>query len=919
MEGDPDKFAQMRRDAAKKGVFGAVAVVAAILVLMLFPKLIGVYTDYLWFLSVDYQDVFTRILFWKIGLIVVATLVFLVFFIVNLIIASKRAKKTHTDMGNAVKTAVFVAIIISIVVGFRFRNSWMTVLQYMNQVNFSIVDPLFGKDIAFYVFSMPLLLTLFSFFLAAVVITFIALLIMYFISGHISAKGITGMGKMDDLQQFDMPQFGVDNKAKQHLAVLGLLFFLVLGFRYYLGRYMVLFSSRGIIFGAGYTDVHVDLPVLSFLAFVCVLIGIFIFLWPMVLKKKNILVGLFVVFIGVAFIGQVVIPGIIQSLIVSPNEVKLETPYIENNLEFTRKAYGLDKIEELDFDPQTNLTKKVLDRNQQTMKNIRLWDEGPLKQTYKQLQEMRLYYEFMEGDIDRYHLNGDYVQVMLSPRELSQPQLPSNAKTWVNLHLVYTHGYGLALSPVRVFTKEGLPDFYIKDIPPKSDHPEFKIDQPEIYYGEEANDFIITNTGLEEFDYPKGDKNIYTKYQGNGGIYVDGFFRKLLMALRFSDIKILLSQYLTLGSKIHFNREVRQRITTIAPFLFYDSDPYMVIAEGRLFWIVDAYTISDKYPYSDPIDRKVNYIRNSVKVVVDAYNGDVHYFIIDHDDPIIKTYERIFPKLFRDFQDMPSSLKKHIRYPYDLFVIQVKQYEDYHMKDPVVFYNKEDKWDTPKEIYGQGQQIRMRPYYIIMKLPHEAEEEFILLTPFTPHKKDNMIAWLAARSDKEYGKLLLYKFPKERLIYGPMQIEARIDQHSEISQQLTLWAQKGSNVIRGNLIVIPIDDSLLYVEPLYIIAERGELPELKRVIMSYESKIVMEKDISTALEKLFGKAPIVEEPGKETEGIIQGTIDISELADNALIYYESIEASMRDGDWSGIGSNLDKLKEVVEEIKERSD
>ena len=617
-----------------------------------------------------------------------------------------------------------------------------------------------------------------------------------------------------------------------------------------------------------------------------------------------------IVYLLTFFIAPSVIPGIVQSLKVSPNEMNLEQPFIENNIRFTRIAYNLDNVEEIDFDVQLSLTPEILENETEIIDNIRILDWRPLTQTYKQTQEIRLYYDLSEIDIDRYNIDGKYTQVLLSARELDQQQIAENAKTWVNLHEVYTHGFGVVMSPVNAVTDQGLPNYLIKDIPPTTEEPILEIDNPRIYYGEKDNDYVLVNTKTDEFDYPKGNTNEYINYDGNGGIVLDTFTKKLLMAIRFMDIKILLSTDITSESKIMFNRNIQDRISKITPFLLLDEDPYLVINEGKLFWIQDAYTISGNFPYSEKIGG-INYMRNPVKIIVDTYNGDVTYYIIDDSDPLMETYSNIFPEEFKTYEEFPEGLKEHIRYPEGLFKVQTYIYNDYHMDDATVFYNKEDAWETPSEVYGTGQEVDVEPYYIITKLPEEETEEFILMTSFTPLKKDNMIAWMAARSDGDnYGKLLLYKFSKDKLVYGPLQIEAKFDQDSEISQQLTLWSQQGSRVTRGNLLVIPIKDSILYIEPLYIQAETGQLPELKRVLVSDGERVVMEIDLATALEALFGKATT-----KTTTTTLQEDKTNEELISEAQTYYNNMENNAGTN-WTAYGENFDRLGEILGKLIE---
>jgi hypothetical protein len=780
-------------------------------------------------------------------------------------------------------------------------------------------DPIFFKDISFYVFSLPFILAIWKFLMTCVVVTFLIVLFDYSSSfiGTLFKPRMTGSNTYTYNVDFKTVLKKLKQSALIHLTILGALFFALLSIHHYLARFSIMYSKKGIVVGAGYTDVVAYLPIMKFLMIFAVVIAVLCLLWlffskQKTLKKRHILLSAITLYLVVFLIGPTFIPGIIQSLKVSPNEINLEKPYIKNNIEFTKKAYGLSTVEEKDFSVKLELTPDILDEASETIDNVRILDWRPLTQTYKQTQEIRLYYDLSGIDIDRYYINGKYTQVMISPREMNQRQIAENAKTWVNLHMIYTHGFGIVMSPVNSVTNEGMPNYLIKDIPPiySVEEEDLVINKPQVYYGEKDNLFVLVNTNTKEFDYPKGSTNEYIQYDGKGGIKLDSFFKKLLVAIRFMDIKILLSSDVTSESKILFDRSIQERISKITPFLMLDEDPYIVINEGRLFWIQDAYTVTGNYPYSEK-SGPINYIRNSVKIVVDAYDGEVNYYVSDVSDPLIQTYKKIFPERFSSMEEMPEKLLAHIRYPNDLFKVQSAIYSTYHMENPTVFYNKEDAWQIPTEIYGTGRQITVEPYYIIMKLPGEQKEEFVLMTSFTPIRKDNMIAWMAARSDEEnYGKLLLYKFPKEKLVYGPLQVEAKIDQDSDISQQLTLWSQQGSRVTRGNLLVIPIKDSILYIEPLYMQAETGQLPELKRVLVSDGERVVMEKTLKDALEALFGKSRIIE----ETTGETQAEKINEELIAEAQNYYEEILNSMG-SDWVAFGENFDKLGKVLSKLK----
>ncbi|MBN2122985.1 MAG: UPF0182 family protein, partial [Deltaproteobacteria bacterium] len=656
------------------------------------------------------------------------------------------------------------------------------------------------------------------------------------------------------------------------------------------------------------------------------------------------------VWVGLVLLFGSLLPGLVQNFIVRPNELSKESPYIAYNIQYTRKAYNLDRIREVPFEVSDVLQAEDLRRHGPTIQNIRIWDERPLHQTYRQIQSIRLYYDFQGVDVDRYLINGQYRQVMLAARELVVGQLPVQANTWVNRHLIYTHGYGLASSPVNEVTREGLPQLWIKDLPPRADA-SLEIDRPEIYYGERTDEYVLVKTKTEEFDFPKGDKNVYTLYKGKGGVPIGSFWRRLLYAMEFLDPQILFTNYLTRESRIMYNRTLARRTHVLAPFLDYDRDPYLVVSGGRLYWVLDAYTTSNLYPYAQRIrthfrNTGVNYIRNSVKVVIDAYDGEATFYRVDEQDPVLNTYAAIFPGLFRPFDDMPPDLKRHIRYPKDLFQIQVDTYTRYHMEDVQVFYNQEDLWQVPDEIYGDSRQA-MEPYYIIIKLPDAEREEFLLMLPFTPSKKDNMIGWLAARSDMpHYGTLVVYKLPKEKLVYGPMQIEARVDQQTEISRELSLWGQRGSRVIRGNLLAIPVGETFIYVEPVYLEAKQEEaeqapaaspkprglfqspkrnspgvgqmdrtraasLPELKRVIASFGDRVVMRESLDEALRAVLSGDAV---PGPVTAARRPAEEDVRQLGNLALETFRQAQKYLRDGKWAEYGQELESLEKVLERM-----
>lgn len=886
-------------------------------------SIVTIYTDYLWFESLGFEQVFTTILTSKIWLFVLSSLLFFAFGLINLYI-SKRLRKA-SDNFIPFKVKAYIMALVAFFVGLSATGKWFVWLQFFNQAPFGIREPVFARDAAFYVFSLPFWNTVWNFALAALIITGILVLIDY-LQGFIASL-LRGPQKVDPLQNIKtvypkpkMPK--LKRSAIVHLSTLAALIFLVFAIKHYLAKYSIMYSKQGIVVGAGYTDVMVYIPLVKVLMGAAIVIAGLFFVWAFFiskkpkLRKRHILIYAIGIYLLAVVIAPPILQGIVQSWVVDPNEFNLEKPYLENNIQFTNIAYGLDEVQIREFSVNQTLNAQILESESETIDNVRILDWRTLTQTYKQSQELRNYYTLSGIDIDRYTIGDDYRQIMIAPRELDQDQIQQDAQTWVNMHMVYTHGYGIVMSPVNEVTSEGLPTYFIQNIPPVYDESVayLELERPQIYYGEIDNEYVLVNTKTPELDYPQGEQNVYTHYEGKGGILLDSFFKKAMMALRFKDIKIILSGEITDESRIMFHRNIRERISKITPFLMLDGDPYTVINEGRLLWIQDAYTVTDSFPYSQTQGR-INYIRNSAKVVVDAYEGSVTYYMMEEDEPLMKTYSNIFSGQFRSHDEMPESLKGNLRYPEDLFKMQSQIYSTYHMKDPKVFYNKEEKWQIPNEIYGTGQQIPMEPYYVIMKLPGESEEEFVLMTPFTIVTKPNMISWLAARMDGEnYGKLSLFQFPEDKLVTGPSLVEAKFDQDSDISQQLTLWDQQGSTVTRGNLLVIPIQNSILYIEPLYIEAEQGTFPQLKRILASDGERVVMEEDLESALAELFGVLQETQDEQPDSDD------DLPEnLLSHAQLYYDNILDSMQNQDWSGIGSNLDKLGNVISELASEKD
>lgn len=791
--------------------------------------------------------------------------------------------RVHSQIVRIVTGIVLLAI--GLMMGFWARGDWLKILMFVHQVPAQVAEPIFQKDASFYLFSLPFYKFLSGWLLTLFSLTIAVLLALYSFYGF-RADEVIGGG-----EGHKIAQRGIIHGSIVFLGIFGILIW-----RTVLSMYNLLYSSWGVVFGPGYTDIYARLPAYRIYIFILAIVAIFLLIsafrrhWKMSL-------GILIGWVGVALILLAIYPGIVQRYGVRPNELERETPYITNNIALTRKAFGLDKIEAKDFEAEDRLTPKMIEENRATIDNIRLWDWRALWDTYKQIQEIRLYYEFGDVDIDRYVINEKYRQVMLSARELPVEQLPERSKTWINQRFKYTHGYGLCLNAVNEFTPEGLPRLLIKDMPPISKISEIEISRPQIYFGEMTQGHIFVKTTTEEFDHPKGDENVYTLYQGTAGIPFRSRLRKLALALRFDGIRMLLSSHLTYRtpeSKIVFRRQIEERVKALAPFLVYDEDPYLVIDSlGKLWFILDAYTISQSYPYSEPFPdypeekKKINYIRNSLKLVIDCYNGSVDFYIFDESDPIVLTLKNIFPDFFKSKTEMPEGLKKHIRYPEDFLRIQAKMYAIYHMENPQVFYNKEDLWEIAREIYI-GTEQEVLPYYVIIKLPGEKKEEFLQMVPFTPTKKNNMIGWMAGRcDDQNYGKLLALKFPKGKLIFGPLQIEARIDQEPEMSEKITLWGQRGSEVIRGNLLMIPIENSLLAVEPFYLQAEKAKIPQIRKVITAIGERLVWEDSLGESLNRLLA-AEVVIAP-ERIEVRERKEIDTEALIKEATRYLEALQ------------------------------
>jgi uncharacterized protein len=910
-----------------------IAVGTAIAVLFLVGIATNLIVDWTWFSSLGYGAVFWTAIKAKLALFFVvfaatASVIWLSGFAANRLAGAHTKPRLVTsspwDTWEGItprarldqiyqrfpwKTAIAaVSLVLAAFVASSQIGNWDLALKFVHQVAYGKPDPLYGNDVSFYLFSLPAYIEVKNWLLVVLFLSTICAAALYWVHGGIVVR---------EHQRWIAPA------ALAHAAVLLAAFFAVEAWSYFLDRYLLVYSDNGVVVGAGYADVHVSLPLLWILIALCCA-GAIVSLATIRTRTYRLPFVALALVLVTSIVISPVFTALFERIYVKPNELSFEAQYIARNIASTREAFRLGEIEAKPFPADETLSYRSLQNNRATIDNIRLWDWQPLLDTYAQLQEIRTYYKFHDADIDRYQLGNADQQVMLSARELESSLLPENAQTWVNLHLLFTHGTGVVMSPVTRTTPEGLPIFYLRDIPPVADGGP-PVTEARIYFGEAADSYVIVKGTTPEFDYPRGDKNVYASYTGKDGVPIGNIAARALFAWYNGDINILLSEYITGESRILFRRNIQQRISTLAPFLRLDADPYLVISRGHLFWIQDAYTTSTWFPYSKPVEGDAtNYVRNAVKIVIDAYNGTTDFYVSDPKDAIIRTYAQIFPVLFKPLSAMPDDLRKHVRYPEDLFQIQAELFRAYHMTTPEVFYNREDLWQFPRQpnaLDDDTANTKMAPYYINMRLPGEAKTEFVLMLPMVPSQRENMIAWLAARCDQpDYGKLVVYQFPKDKLVYGPFQIEALINQNTEISQQISLWNQMGSRVIRGNLLVVPIENSILYVTPLYLRAQSGQMPELQRVIAIYGDHVVMEQTLAQALAALF-KAPAPtaaaapSAPSQAAAGAsASASVPVGDAARAALEHYDRALAKLKAGDWSGFGAELDALKPVLEQL-----
>jgi len=891
------------------------------LFLLLFNTIIGFLTDWSWYGSLGLDSILWTRIAASLGLFAAGFVLTWIFLLANywivrriepLGLASTPVQQISDALGIRIPAiTVVVFTLFALLLGLNVAAEWSQLLLFLNQLDFGVVDPVFNRDVSFYVFTLPIL-QIARGWLQAVILVSLATVVV--------ASGMGWRG------------WRMRSGTLVHLGVLGALFLGLMALGYQIDAAQLVYSERGAVFGAGYTDVNAQLPAYNLLTGVTLIAALLLVVTASLRRGWRAIVAVLVAWVAIAFVAGALYPGFVQRFQVSPNEMSLERAFIDENIRFTRLAFDLDDIELASYDASQQLTPESLLVEPETVRNVRLWDYRPLLQTYNQVQALRQYYEFNDVDVDRYIIDGQRRQVMVAARELVADRLNTEAQTWVNRKLVYTHGYGVAMSPVERVTADGLPEFYIQDLPPNG---VIDLTQPQIYFGELTNDYVIGRTNMEEFDFPQGGGNVTTRFSADTGIDMT-FWNRMLFAMRFADINIVLNQDITSESQLLWRRNILERVQALAPFLQFDQDPYIVVgADGRLYWMMDAYVTSNRFPYSKPYFDRFNYIRNSVKVVMNAYDGLPTFYIVDAAEPITAAYARIFPTLFQPMEAMPEFLLRHIRYPTDLFAVQAEMYRTYHMTSATDFYNKEDVWSWPEEVfYDEPQPIN--PYYVLMQLPNSDSLDYMQILPFTPANRENMVAWMAAQSDPDkYGEKLVYNFGKDSLFFGPKQIEARIDQDPVISAQLSLWNQQGSNVIRGNLLVIPIGDSLLYVEPLYLQAQNGRIPELKRVILATADRVVMAENLGLALIQLFGR-DIVARAGladlaqavassttpqeataaseaAETPADV-GSAPIEELIATANAQYSAAQEALRAGSWAEYGTQMDALKATLDQL-----
>ena len=892
------------------------------------------FTNYLWFDSVNLNSVWIKILLTKGALVGATSLLAFIFIFTNLRLAVRATPvmdifesfESQDPLSRFrawtnerfLRYRLWGSIGLSLFLGAGASQLWEQVLLFLNQQSFGVTDPVFQADVSRYVFGLPLYRLFVSWGFQLVIFTSLIIVLFFVATGALQ------------LRQGRLPE--VSSGAKAHLSVLLAFIAILKAFAYRLDSMELLYSPRGKVFGASYTDVIAHLPALNLL----ILISLFGAVLLLVnIKRRGWLLPATAIslWLAVSIIVGGLVPAAIQRFRVVPDELNKELPYVENHIDYTRLAYGLDSIEEKSFAASPDLSQDDISNNKQTVDNIRLWDPTVLAETYSQLQEIRAYYALQEVDVDRYRINGELTQVMVAARELDQTNLP--AVGWVNERLQYTHGFGVVFSPANNVASQGQPDFYVKGVPATTTVAELEVEQPRIYFGESADsvEYVVVNSLQDEVDYPlstEGQSVAYTNYSGDGGVGIGSFFRRLGFALRYSELNLLISNQLSDDSKLIMERNIVSRVKKAAPFLYTDNDPYLALIDGNLFWIIDMYTVSDKYPYAQPADTRrinensglpvnFNYLRNSVKAVVNAYDGTMNFYVVDENDPIMTAYNDIFPDLFSPKSEMSSELLDHIRYPEDLFTIQSDMYRDYHMTDPRVFYADEDPWVIPSDssttprvatLRGEFTEIGfkpMLPYYLLMSLPGETDLSYLIFQPFNPENRPNMQSFLVADADPEnYGQLIDFRLPKGEFVDGPSQVATRINQDPDISQIFTLLDQQGSSVIKGNLFVVPINQSILYYQPIYLQGEQNPLPEFKFVVVVFQDRIIMSETLSEALASIFGDE-LISDNVEESEG--ESPLDLLAKATTA---FEEAQEQLQKG-------NLGKYQELIDQAQQYVD
>jgi uncharacterized membrane protein (UPF0182 family) len=907
--------------------------VAAILLLVSLSRIVSIYISALWFGSLGYSSVYWYVFKAKLALffgsaILTALLLSATFLLFQRLFGAYAFEQRTIILNNQpfqFSPAKFIrplgwliAALVGLIYGLNLKEHWRQFALYWNQPSTNVYDPIFGKSLGFYLFSLPFYDLLSSWLLG---VTFIILL---------AAVAYSLLG---------LPQTVLKSSVRwsSGAAFRGVccalaLFLLVVSWSTYLSRFPFLWEDHATFSGVTYTEAHYTLPALLFVCVALIIAAIILLVNAFAMRRFSLLLIAIALPVAVYIVGVVLVPSYIQSFIVKPNELDRESPYISHNIEWTRRGFGLDHIELREFEAENSTAALDLPNNRESLENIRLWDWRALQDTLRQIQAIRTYYDFPDVDVDRYVTGGTTRQMMIAPREINDSKLPSQSRNWINERLIYTHGYGVTMNSANGFTPEGLPQFMLSNMPVESAVPEIKVTRPEIYFAELTDRYVYVRTQQNEFDYPQGDTNTYTTYQGTGGIRIGNRLRRMLLGWAIGDLsKLPFSNDVTNDSRVLINRNIRDIVNGVAPFLTYDKDAYIVVSnEGRLFWMLDAFTESDYFPYSshhDVAGNSLNYIRNSVKVAIDAYNGTVNFYVFDNQDPIINAYSRVFPNLFKDASQMPADLRAHVRYPETLVRAQGEIYNLYHTQNPKVFFQREDVWSFAQQTAitaeGKKENVPIDPYYVMMQLPGEQQKnEFVLILPFTPANRNNMIGWMAGRSDGEnYGKLVVYNFPKSRLIDGPIQIEARIDQNAQLSAQFSLWNQQGSRVIRGHLLVIPLGRSLMFVEPVYLQAERSPMPELRLVVLATQEKLGYGQTFGEAMNSLFGEAAVKaapQEPNQPTPQQPTPAADLQQLINRAIQEFEDYQRLTSQGKLGEAGQKLEQHKRTLEEMRQKS-